>query len=308
MQGLSALWSLPNWWNAVLMNTTKGFKRILLATDGSPESEAALLSTIGLAHTSSAKVRVAHVWKLELRHRHSILDAAIRGEAKRLVDTAVGRLQAAGVLADSEIVHADIDHVAAAIAIIAKSFDADLIVVGSRGLSNWQAMFKHSVSHQLMCTVDCPVLIVRNQLAATDHEPQRIVLAIAGGDDIAPATSAAIAAAAAAGSSVLVVHVAQTIVEPEGFVFVESDEETEATMSAAMRMVRDAGVAVEGVVAHGRPVAETVAETADSWNADMIVIGSSRMGDIASMVFDSVSHHVLRATGRPVLIAERIGA
>jgi hypothetical protein len=32
------------------------------------------------------------------------------------------------------------------------------------------------------------------------------------------------------------------------------------------------------------------------------------MGDIGSRVFDSVSHHVLRSTGRPVLIAERIGA
>jgi nucleotide-binding universal stress UspA family protein len=290
------------------MNTTKGFKRILLATDGSPESEAALLSTIAFAHTSSAKVRVAHVWNLELRHRHSILDAAVRGQAKRLVDTAVGRLQAAGVLADSEIVHADIEHVAAAIAVTAKAFDADLIVVGSRGLSDWHSMFKHNVSHQLLCAVDCPVLIVRNRLAATDHEPQRIVLAIAGGDDIAPTTRAAIAAAAASGSAVLVVHVAHTIVEPQGFVFVETDEEAEATMSEAMRMVRDAGVAVEGVVAHGRPVAETVAETAESWNADMIVIGSSRMGDIGSLVFDSVSHHVLRSTGRPVLIAERIGA
>jgi nucleotide-binding universal stress UspA family protein len=160
--------------------------------------------------------------------------------------------------------------------------------------------------HQLMCAVDCPVLIVRNQLAATDHESQRVLLAIAGGDDVAPAARAAIAAAAASGSSVLVVHVAQTIVEPEGSVFVETHHETHVTMSAAIQMVREAGIAVEGVVAHGGPVAETVAETAESWNADMIVIGSSRMGDIGSLVFDSVSHHVLHATARPVLIAERI--
>ena len=288
------------------MNTRQGFKRILLATDVSPESEAALLSAISVAHTSSAKVRVAHVWNLELRHRHGTWDVEVRSEAKRLVDTAVGRLQAAGVLADSEIIHADPEHVAAAIAVTAKSFDADLIVVGSRGLSDWQSMFKHSVSHQLLCAVDCPVLIVRNQLAATDHDSQRVVLAIAGGDDIAPAARAAIAAAAAPGSAVLVAHVAQTIVEPQGFVFVETDEETDATMSAAMRMVTDAGVAVEGVVAHGRPVAEAVAETAETWNADMIVIGSSRMSEIGSLVFGSVSHRLLSATGRPVLIAERI--
>jgi len=288
------------------MNTTKGFKRILLATDGSEESEAALISTIALAHASSAKVRVAHVWNLELRHRHGSWDVDVRSDAKRLVGTAVGRLQAAGVLADREIIRAEVDHVAVAIAAIAKSFDADLIVVGSRGLSDWQSMFKHSVSHQLLCAVDCPVLIVRHQIAATDHESQRVVLAIAGGDDIAPASRAAIAAAAAPGSAVLIVHVAQTIVEPQGFVFVETDEETNATVSAAIRMFTDAGVAAEGVVAHGRPVAETIAETAETWNADMIVIGSSRMSDIGSLVFGSISHHLLRTTGRPVLIAERI--
>jgi nucleotide-binding universal stress UspA family protein len=290
------------------MNTTKGFKRILLATDGSPESEAALLSTIAIAHTSSAKVRVAHVWNLELRHRHDSSDVEVRNDATRLVDTAVGRLQAAGVLADREIIRADVDHVAAAIAATAKSFEADLVVVGSRGLSDWQSMFKHSVSHRLLCAVDCPVLIVRHQLAATDHQSQRVILAIAGGDDIAPAARAAIAAAAAPGSAVLIVHVAQTIVEPQGFVFVETDEETGATMSAAIQMFTDAGVAVEGVVAHGRPVAETVAETAETWNADIIVIGSSRMSEIGSLVFGSVSHRLLSTTGRPVLIAERIRA
>jgi nucleotide-binding universal stress UspA family protein len=299
---------LPYWWNAFVMNTTKGFKRIVLATDGSEESEAALLSTIAFAHTSSATVLVAHVWNLELHQSHGHRDVEFRSDAKRLVDTTVGRLHDAGVLADREIIRADVGHVAAAIAGAAKTFDADLIVVGSRGLSDWQSMFKHSVSHELLRTVDCPVLIVRNRLAATHHESQRVVLAIAGGDDIAPAARAAIAAAAAPGSVVLVVHVAQTVVEPQGFVFVETEEETEATMSTAMRMVTGAGIAVERVVSHGRPVAETVAETAESWNADMIVIGSSRMGNVGSLVFGSVSHHLLSTTERPVLIAERIRA
>jgi nucleotide-binding universal stress UspA family protein len=290
------------------MNATNGFKRILLATDGSEESGTALLSTIAIARASPAKVLVAHVWNLKLHNHHGHQDVEVLSDANRLVERAVRRLQAAGVLADSEIIRADMDRVAAAIAGAAETFEADLIVVGSRGLSDWQSMFKHSVSHQLLCAVDCPVLIVRDRLVATEHESQRVVLAIAGGDDIAPAARAAIAAAAAAGSVVLVVHVAQTIVEPQGFVFVETDEETEATISTAIRMVKEAGVAVERAVAHGRPVAESVAEIAETWSADVIVIGSSRMSDIGSLVFGSVSHDLLRATGRPVLIAERIRA
>lgn len=288
------------------MSTTNGFKRILLATDGSDESGTALFSTIAIARASTAKVRVAHGWNLELHHSYGHEDVEVRSDANRLVEAAVGQLQNAGVLADGEIIRADVDRIADAIAIAAKTFEADLIVVGSRGISDWQSMFKHSVSHQILRAVDCPVLIVRNRLASTEHESQRVVLAIAGGDDIAPATRAAIAAAAAPGSVVLVVHVAQTIVAPQGFVFVETDEETEATISTAIRMVTEAGVAVERAVAHGRPVAATVAEIAETWSADVIVIGSSRMSDIVSLVFGSVSHDLLRATGRPVLIAERI--
>jgi nucleotide-binding universal stress UspA family protein len=289
------------------MSTGQGFKKIFLASDGSEQSEAALYEAITLAHASAATVRVAHVWNLEVHHRHGIWDIEVRSEAKRLVDTAVGQLQAAGVLADYEILRASDDHVAVAIAAAARGFGADLVVVGSRGLSDWQSMFKHSVSHQLLCALDCPLLIVRNRPAAR-RESLRILMAVAGGSDIEPSVHAAVAAAAVPASEVLVVHVAQIIVGPQGHVFAESEDQTDATISNAIRMVRDAGIAVEGVVAHGRPVAEAVAEMAETWNADMIVIGSSRMGDIGSLALGSVSHHLLRTTGRPVLIAERMKA
>ena len=37
-----------------------------------------------------------------------------------------------------------------------------------------------------------------------------------------------------------------------------------------------------------------------------IVVGSSRMGDVGSLVLGSVSHSLLHTTARPVLVAERI--
>jgi nucleotide-binding universal stress UspA family protein len=286
------------------MGTARGFKKIFLASDGSEQSEAALLVAMKLAHASEARVRVAHVWNLEVHHRHGHWDVEVRSEAQRLVDKAVVQLQAAGVLADREILRADDDHVAEAIVAAAKNFGADLVVVGSQGVSDWQAMIRHTVSHQLLCALDCPLLIVRDR-PATNRESQRVLLALAGGDEIVPSVHAAVASAFAPGSAVLVVHVAQTIIGSDGFVFDEVAE-TEATMSRAIRLFNEAGVAAEGLVAHRRPVAETVAETAETWNADMIVIGSSRMSDIGSLVLGTVSHHLLRTTGRPVLIANGV--
>jgi nucleotide-binding universal stress UspA family protein len=288
------------------MGKPRGFEKIFLASDGSEQSAGALCVAMTLAQASEARVRVAHVWNLELRHRHGRWDGDVRSEAQRLVDSAVRQLQAAGVLTDREILRADDDHVAASIAAAAKNFGADLVVVGSRGVSDWRSMLKHTASHQLLCALDCPLLIVRDR-PTTKRFSQRVLVALAGGDEIAPSVRAAVAAASGPGSAVLVVHVAQTIIASDGFVFDEVAE-TEATMSRAIRLFNAGGVAAEGLVAHRRPVADTVAETAETWNADMIVIGSSRMSDIGSVVLDTVSHHLLRTTGRPVLIAQGVRA
>ena len=139
------------------------------------------------------------------------------------------------------------------------------------------------------------------------NEPRRVLLAIAGGDDVAPGVRAAVAAAKAPHSKVMVVHVAQAIFGAQGFAYVESDDEIQATMASAIRILRKIpGVQAEGVVAHAGPVAKAVAEIAVSWNADLIVVGSSRMGDLGSLLVGSVSHGLLHATERPVLVAERV--
>ncbi len=288
------------------MDDSTGFKRILLATDGSEQAQAAVDAAIGFARFTSAKVRVLHIWNLEVHHRDGHWDVEVRSEAERLVDASVSRLQTAGLVADGEIYRADSGHVAAAIALIAREFSADLVVVGSRGLSDWQSMFKHSVSHQVLSAVDCPVLVVRGRAAGDVHQPCRVLLAVAGGDDVAPAVRAAVAAANAPGSKVMVVHVAQAFFGAQGFAYVESDDEIKATMATSIRLLNESGVDAEGVVAHAGPVAKSVAEIAAGWNADLIVVGSSRMGDLGSLVLGSVSHHLLRTTGRPVLIAERV--
>jgi nucleotide-binding universal stress UspA family protein len=100
--------------------------------------------------------------------------------------------------------------------------------------------------------------------------------------------------------------VAQAIVGVQGFAYVESEEEIRETMARASELLTSANVKVQGMVAHEGPVAKAVAEIAADWNADLIVVGSSRMGDIGSLFLGSVSHDLLHITDRPVLIAERV--
>jgi nucleotide-binding universal stress UspA family protein len=289
----------------MVMSTSRGFKKIILATDGSEQAEAAVDSTIALARASSAEVRVVHVWNLEVHQRHEQWDIEVRSEAQHMLDATVERLTTGGVRAEGLILRADSDHIAAAVAIAAKNFSADLVVVGSRGLSNWQSMRKHSVSHQLLSSVDCPLLMVRGR-TATVRPLQRVLLAVAGGDDIGPAANSAIAAASPAGAQVLVAHVAQLFVGAQGLAYSEPEHEIQATMARAIKLIEEAGLSAKGVVAHPGPVAEVISSVAEVWDVDLVVVGSSRMGDLASMVLGSVSHDLLHASLRPVLIAERV--
>ena len=79
-------------------------------------------------------------------------------------------------------------------------------------------------------------------------------------------------------------------------------------MARACKLLGDAGVKADGVVAHAGPVTNAVVEIATDSNADLIVIGSSRMGDIGSLFLGSLSQDLLQVTDRPVLVPERVQA
>ena len=302
--GRSTLLRQGTSWKAADMDLTRRFERILLATDGSDASLAAVEATIAIAKSATAKVAVAQVWNLEMHHRHGQRDVAVRSEAGKLVDATVERLLHAGVIAEREICRADSKHVAAAIACAAKAFGADLVVIGSKSLSDWQSLTQHSVGQENLCWLDCPVLIVRGGQSGAPVKKSRVLLAIAAGDDLEPGVRAALAAGRP-GASVMVVHITQAVVGLYGFAYEESGDEIRETMAAACKLLGSAGVQVRGAVALNGPVTKAVADVATDWNADQVVIGSSRMGDMGSLFLGSLSHDLLHMT-EPDSIAELV--
>jgi nucleotide-binding universal stress UspA family protein len=104
---------------------------------------------------------------------------------------------------------------------------------------------------------------------------------------------------------VMVVHVVQAIFGAQGFAYVESDEEIKGTLDKAVAQLRDEGIAAEAMILPSGPVARAVSDVAMQWRADLIVVGSGRMGDVTSMMLGSVSHELIRSAEVPVLVAER---
>src|ERR1051326_2936577 len=250
------------------MDHDKGFRKIVLATDGSPEAESAVDETIGLARFTPATVRVLHIWNLEVHHRRGFWDVELRAQAEQLVQATADRLIKAGVMAETEVYHADNSYVPQAIAEVTREWGADLVVIGSRGLSDWQSLTRHSVSHKVLAEVACPVLVVRSRGQHGSVAPARkILLAVAGGDDVGPAVRAAIAAAQTAGAAVMVLHVAQTMFWPQGFAYVEGGEEIEKTVESALSMLGRAGIPAESMVIRTGPAAPAIRGLATHRNA-----------------------------------------
>jgi len=148
------------------------FERIVAAIDNDPERSSKVVDTAKeMAQRFGSRVLVAHVREVERpaaavagAARASALPPALsfesEEEAQELVDSAVGRLRAAGVHADGEIGPGAAGSTARELLGIAQAYRADLIVVGDRG-SRVTDVLLGGVAHRIVHLAECPILLVR---------------------------------------------------------------------------------------------------------------------------------------------------
>ena len=136
------------------------FDSILLAVDGSETSGKAIPIAADVAKRYGAEVVVLHVREREVSVEGAF-DLETGEEAADLVDDAVRNLKDAGLSARGEVRTTIIGQVPRVVAEVASDEGAGLIVMGSRGLSDWGGLFLGSVTHRVLHMVEVPVLVVR---------------------------------------------------------------------------------------------------------------------------------------------------
>jgi nucleotide-binding universal stress UspA family protein len=137
------------------------FKKIFLAVDGSESSRQATKLAADLAKSSGGEVVVFHAREREFAGRAGIVDIESSAETLELVDETVRTLKDADVSARGDVRNALIGTVAKEIVDAAAAEGADVIVMGTRGLSDWSGFFLGSVTHRVIHAAEVPVLVTR---------------------------------------------------------------------------------------------------------------------------------------------------
>lgn len=136
------------------------FNHIMVALDSSAYSRETLPAAIELARKFDSKVLVFHVSEHD-RGGSVVFTLETPAGATALVADAVEKLTDLGVAARGQVRDVAAGHVAKAIVEAAGQNGIDLIVMGSRGLSDVQGLLLGSVTHKVMQTATIPVLVVR---------------------------------------------------------------------------------------------------------------------------------------------------
>jgi len=145
-------------------------KKILIAVDGSKHALKSVEFGAEIAKGMGAEVLLFHVVKpynlpeslkkfAEVEHMATIDADLLKIGAQHLLASANDVAKSAG-LKNVEI-EAEEGPIARTIVARAKSFKADMIIIGSRGMGDIEGILRGGVSHRVEVLAKCPVLVVK---------------------------------------------------------------------------------------------------------------------------------------------------
>jgi nucleotide-binding universal stress UspA family protein len=145
-------------------------KLVVVGIDGSPAAAEALEWAVAVARLTGARVEAVYAWDPSAivaagppQADWRPLRQAAKRHAVELVRRVIGAAEGVEV-APRMIVGR------AAEALVDASADADLLVVGTRGVAGLESIEVGSVSHHCVAYAECPVVIVRHDPLRKPHD------------------------------------------------------------------------------------------------------------------------------------------
>jgi nucleotide-binding universal stress UspA family protein len=138
---------------------------ILVPTDFSPDAEAAVEHAVDFARLFGARIHLLHAYYIapqaatpwSYSFPTNLLDE-VRQDAQRRIDALRDEIKGRGIEASGEVSG---EPPSLAITAVAERQKADLIVMGTRGLTGLKHVLLGSVAERTLRFSPCPVLIVK---------------------------------------------------------------------------------------------------------------------------------------------------
>ena len=286
---------------------------ILVASDFSASSTAALNWATDLAKAHNAQVVVVHAIDTELP---AIAEAQgpITQHVRHKMKMIHGSIKANGVAGRTDFESGKPWDV---IAKIAKETDADLIVIGAHGTSKLSERVLGTVADRLIRITSTPVLVHRESKSQAKHPVRTVLAATDFSEEAALGISAAVRLLRGAKEPARLVlfHAIALFINYGDFTTPVTVPQywDDAERSAAQRLetlaasLRSERLQVEVRTFRGYP-ADAILHEAATMNADLIAIGTVGRGGLNRFFMGSVAERVLHHATCPVLTVRKPGA
>lgn len=286
---------------------------IVVGVDGSPEAQDALKWAANEASSMHRPLCIVHgfIWPLMGvalgPPAGGPSEAGFQAEAERVLADAEqhARSTAPHIEVTSQLVTGAPTQV-----LLDQARDAELVVLGHRGLGGFVGLLVGSVGVEVAAHAPCPVVIVQPRGADSPRPlTGRVVVGVDGSDLSTVAISFAFQAAMRRGAGVTAVHAwdAPGSVDPSLTTAVDKIEEVERRLlveSLQAERQRYPDVDVQSKLVNAHPGHALVAESAE---AELVVVGSRGRGGFKGMLLGSVSQAVVQHADCPVAVVRAHG-
>ena len=281
------------------------WKPIVVGVDDSPEARLALALAWKIAEPAGAELVAVHavpdLWLASGIEAAPYVTPEVREVLIRESRTHFERLLA-DVLPPSVRPRLDVRTGPAALALgdAASRRGAELVVIGGREHGALARGLGRSTAHYLVRTLDVPLLVARPGAAAV----HRVLVAVDVSSAAIPAIKAAERLAQLLRAQVRILHVVepiQLLYLPVAVIDQQAFEQRardafERLLAPLAPLVREDRVVRTG------PVAETIAQEAIAWHADLLVLGSHGKGWVDRLLMGSITERLLTFLPVSVLV------